>query len=120
MPCSFLCVFDSSSFALFGVDLRIFPKYCSYMFPKTSDSMYDNTVNVKLFIENLTIEDLRNPETWSREEMHSIVKIRPNDDILSVRMEYSNVAKNIGINYLKSDKELWYTVEDVVSSKLLT
>ncbi len=90
------------------------------MFPKTSDSMYDNTVNVKLFIENLTIEDLRNPETWSREEMHSIVKIRPNDDILSVRMEYSNVAKNIGINYLKSDKELWYTVEDVVSSKLLT
>ena len=81
---------------------------------------YDNIENVQCFIENLKIEDLRNSETWSRWEMHSIVKIRPNDDILPVRMEYSKVAKNIGINYLKSDKELWYTVEDVISSKLLT
>ena len=73
---------------------------------------YDNTEDVKLFIENLNIEDLRNPETWSREEMHSIVKIRPNEDVLPVRMEYSKIAKNIGINYLKSDRELWYTVEE--------
>ena len=81
---------------------------------------YDNTDDVKHFIENLKIEDLRNPETWQRNEMHSIVKIRPNEDILPVRMEYSNIAKNIGINYLKSDKELWYIIEDVISSKLLT
>jgi len=83
-------------------------------------NFYENTENVKHFIENLTMEDLRNPETWSREEMHSIVKIRPNDDVLPLRMEYSKIAKNIGINYLKSNKELWYTVEDVISSKLFT
>ena len=81
---------------------------------------YDNTDDVKHFIENLKIDDLRKPETWQRIEMHSIVKIRPDDDILPVRMEYSKIAKNIGINYLKSDKELWYTVEDVIASKLLT
>jgi len=81
---------------------------------------YDNTENVNRFIENLTIEDLRNPETWQRNEMHSIVKIKPNDDILPIRMEYANIAKNIGINYLKSNKGLWYTIEDAISSKILT
>ena len=83
-------------------------------------NVYENTENVKHFIANLNIEDLRNPETWQRNEMQSIVKIKPKDDILPVRMEYSNIAKNIGINYLKSNKELWYTVEDVLSSILLT
>ena len=81
---------------------------------------YEDTENVKHFIENLSIEDLRNPEIWQRNEMHSIIKIRPDDDILPVRMEYSKIAKNIGINYLKSNKELWYSVQDVISSKLLS
>jgi hypothetical protein len=81
---------------------------------------YENTEDVKHFIENLKIEDFRKPEEWQRNEMHSIVKIRPNDDILPVRTEYSKMAKNIGINYLKSDKELWYTIEDLISSKILT
>ena len=81
---------------------------------------YEDTEDVKHFIENLSIEDLRNPEIWQRNEMHSIIKIRPDDDILPVRMEYSKIAKNIGINYLKSNKELWYSVQDVISSKLLS
>ena len=61
---------------------------------------YEDTENVKRFIEGLKIEDLRNPEIWQRNEMHSIVKVRPSDDILPVRMEYSKIAKNIGVNYL--------------------
>ena len=81
---------------------------------------YENTQDVKLFINNLTVEDFRKPEEWQRNEMHSIVKIRPNEDILPVRMSYSKIVKNIGINYLKSDRELWYTIEDVISSKILT
>ncbi|MBD6956391.1 MAG: hypothetical protein F9Y92_07145 [Thermoplasmatales archaeon] len=81
---------------------------------------YENTENVKRFIEELKSEYLRNPETWQRNEMHSIVRIRPNEDILPVRMEYSKIAKNIGINYLSSNEELWYSIEDVIASKLLT
>ena len=81
---------------------------------------YENTQDVKLFINNLTVEDFRKPEEWQRNEMHSIVKIRPNEDILPVRTLYSKIVKNIGINYLKSDRELWYTIEDVISSKILT
>ena len=80
----------------------------------------ENTDKVKAFVNSLKIEDLQNKETWSRNEMHSIVKVRPKDDILPVRMEYSKTAKNIGINYLTSDKELWYTIQDVIASKILT
>jgi len=79
----------------------------------------ENTDNVKAFVNSLKIENLQNKETWLRNEMHSIVKVKPKDDILPVRMEYSKKAKNIGINYLTSDKELWYTVQDVIASKIL-
>ena len=80
----------------------------------------ENTENVRVFVNSLKIEDLRNPKTWLRNEMHSIVKIRANEDILPVRMEYSELSKNIGINYLTSNKEMWYTIEDIISSKILT
>ena len=50
----------------------------------------------------LKIEDLQNKEKSWRNEMHSIVKSKPKDDILPVRMEYSKIARNIGINYLTS------------------
>jgi len=79
-----------------------------------------NTENIKAFVSSVNIEDLRNNATWLRNEMHSIVKVKPKEDILPVRMEYSKTAKNIGINYLTSDKELWYTIEDVISSKIST
>jgi hypothetical protein len=79
-----------------------------------------NTENIKAFVSSVNIEDLQNKETWLKNEMLSIVKIKPKDDILPVRMEYSKTAKNIGINYLTSDKGLWYTIEDVISSKILT
>jgi len=80
----------------------------------------ENIENVKEFVKSLKIEDLRNPEIWVRNEMHSIVKVKPNKDILPVRMEYSKLSKNIGINYLTSNKEMWYTIEDIISSRILT
>ena len=79
-----------------------------------------NTENVKEFVKSLTLNDINKPDLWKSSEMRSIVKIRPDNDILPVRAEYSRTAKNIGINYLSSDKELWFTVEDVIASKLLT
>ncbi len=80
----------------------------------------DNTNSVKKFLENITIEDLCKPELWLRNEMHSIVQVRPYEDIFPVRTEYHKQAKNIGINYLTSSKPLWYTVQDVISSKILS
>lgn len=80
----------------------------------------ENVNAVNKFVNSLKIEDLRNPEIWHKSEMHSVVRVKPNSDILPVRMEYSRLTKNIGINYLTSDKELWYTVQDIIASKILT
>jgi len=79
-----------------------------------------NTEKIKAFVTSLKVEDLTKKEIWKKPEMHSIVKITPEDDILLVRMEYSKSAKNIGVNYLTSDKELWYTIQDVIASIILT
>ena len=86
----------------------------------TKNKVKENVNAVSEFVNSLKIEDLRNPEIWHKSEMHSIVRVKPNSDILPVRMEYSRLTKNIGINYLTSVKELWYTVEDVIASKILT
>ena len=83
-------------------------------------NVHNNTDKVKEFLSEIKIKDLANPEIWHRNEMHSIIQIRPNDDILPVRMEYSKEAKNIGINYLTSNKPLWYTIQDVIASLTLT
>jgi len=80
----------------------------------------ENTGKIKEFIHSITKEDLQNKETWKQPEMHSIVRIKPNDDLLPVRAEYTKTAKNIGINYLTADKELWYTIQDIIASKILT
>ena len=79
-----------------------------------------STERIEQFLKSLRIEALRNPEIWKKEEMHSIVLIKPNEDILPIRAEYSKEAKNIGINSLTSSKQLWYSIEDVIASKLLT
>jgi len=52
--------------------------------------------------------------------MHSLIKIKPDNDILPIRMEYSKQSKNIGINYLTSDNGLWYTIQDVIASIIFT
>jgi hypothetical protein len=75
----------------------------------------ENKTNNNLLLNNLT-----NKETWKKPEMHSLLKIKPNNDILPIRMEYSKQSKNIGINYLTSDNGLWYTIQDVIASIILT
>ena len=51
-----------------------------------------------------------------------MVKIQPDNDILPVRMDYkgNNTGFNVGINYLSSGSEMWYSLPDVIGSYLLT
>jgi len=79
----------------------------------------ESTGRLRGFLSSIRIDDLRSREFWCRDEMHSIVKIRPNMDILPARVD-SDGAKNIGINYVSSDTPLWYTVQDVIASIILS
>ena len=99
----------------------VYSLLCLDEFLKSSKiKVKENPDTVREFVESLKTEDLSNPEIWHKPEMHSIVRVKPDGDILPVRMEYSRLTKNIGINYLTSDKELWYTIQDVIASRVLT
>ena len=100
-----------SVYSLLGLDRYLKAKHITFE---------HSLPRIKLFLQSIKIEDLRNPETWKKEEMLSILSVKPNEDILPIRAEYSKEAKNIGINYLTSNRPLWYSIEDVIASMLLT
>ncbi len=67
----------------------------------------------------LELEDIQNKENWKK--LQGIVQIRPNDDVHPVRAKYDEkIVWNIGVNRLTSKAPLWYSIADVVASKLYT
>ena len=77
------------------------------------------TEEIKEFLGKITLDDMVNPETWK--SLVGIVKIKPDKDILPIRAGYSdNNEKTVGLQYISSDKEIWYTLADIVASKLLS
>jgi len=80
----------------------------------------DVTDEIKNLVENIDLESLKNKELFR--QFNVLVKIKPNKDLLPIRFDYKNKNENnnLGLNYLTSDKELWYTLPDIISSKILT
>jgi len=83
-------------------------------------SLHSKTKTQKL-LDKITLNDINKKETWKN--LTTICKIKPNNDIVPVRSRYDTKhATNIGVNYLKStdDTCLWYTLPDLIASKLLS
>ncbi|KKG10444.1 DNA polymerase [Methanosarcina sp. 2.H.A.1B.4] len=80
----------------------------------------DITEEVRRFISNLKLSDLQKQDTWKK--LVVMVKIQPDNDIFPVRMDYKgdNTGLNVGINYLSSTSEMWYSLPDIIGSYLLT
>lgn len=80
----------------------------------------DATSETQLFLSSLSLGDLQNPDIWRN--FVTLVKVRPDDDILPVRMDYKgdNSPFVVGLNYLSSSKAMWYALPDVIASVLLT
>ncbi len=80
------------------------------------------TEHTQKFLEEVTLQDISQKETWRN--LVTICKVVPDGHmIVPVRSGYgSKKAQNIGVNYLKSTDgtSLWYTVSDLIASKLLT
>src|ERR1700727_2714041 len=60
----------------------------------------------------------KRPELWPL--LTTIVRIAPQADVFPVRTKYDGQSQTIGLNYLTSDKPLWFTLADVIASKLLS
>ncbi len=78
----------------------------------------DNTPEVKEFIDTITLEKLQNPETWK--QLLTIVEVKPVDDILPIRTTFDETSTNIATPYISGGMPTWYTLADVIVSKLLT
>jgi hypothetical protein len=107
--------------------------YCDFlsMYPTVSTLMglwrfvtaegtewHSATREVRELVDCLQIGDLQRPEFW--QGLAVLVKVKAHDDILAVRARYTGKQHSIGLNYLSSDDGLWFTLADVLASKLLS
>ncbi len=79
----------------------------------------DATDEVRVLLSQFTPEDGFDPENWKR--WVGLVRILPEDDVLSVRAPYAEGAsRQIGVNPLTSREPVWVTIPEAIASKLLT
>lgn len=76
----------------------------------------DTTEETQAFLANTLLDDWRKQPSWRR--LMTLVQIVPDDDVLPTRAQYDGEAQyTIGLNYLTSDKPLWYTLADCINAK---
>jgi hypothetical protein len=65
------------------------------------------------------VEHLRKKDGWK--DLASLVQVRPRNNLFPVRAKYpGGDTLNIGLNYLSADEPQWFTLADVLASKVLT
>jgi hypothetical protein len=79
-----------------------------------------STEETRRLISKIQLNDLTNPSLYPG--LVTIVQILPDRDILPLRTHYGEdkEAYNIGVNYVTSKTPQWYTLPEVIGSKLLT
>ena len=79
----------------------------------------DSTQEIIDFVDKFTIQDVQNKENWTK--LQAIVLIEPQEDVLPIRAKYGQKhVWNIGISHVTSKVPLWYSLADVITSKLYT
>jgi hypothetical protein len=78
----------------------------------------DVTDEITDLLDTITAEECFDPNLWPR--IVVIAEIIPDGDVLPVRADYAPENWSIGINPLRSDQPLWYTLSDLIGSKLLS
>jgi hypothetical protein len=78
------------------------------------------TAKGKKLLAQANLDDTFERALWKQLSFFALVK--PQTDILPVRTVYGETGKtqNIGLNYLSSEKPIWYTAPDLIASKILT
>jgi len=81
-------------------------------------SWSDATYDTRAFLVGVSLWDFQSRETWR--QLTTLVKVRSDSDLFPVRTKYDGKINTIGLNYLSYDGGIWYTLPDVVASKLLS
>jgi len=107
--------------------LSMYPTVCTLMglwnFVRANGVTYrDDTSAVTALLaksrEELA-EHFRTKGGWK--DLASLVQVRPKNDLFPIRARYpGHDTLNIGLNYLTADEPQWFTLADVLASKVLT
>ncbi len=104
--------------------LSMYPTVCTlqnlWRYVISDKIQYDDaTQEILKFVDEFTLEKLQDREIWKK--LPAIVLVEPDDDVLPIRAKFEGKdVWNIGICYVKSKKLLWYSLADVITSKLKT
>jgi hypothetical protein len=83
---------------------------------------FDDTQAIRALLDmpcEELIERLRHRETWP--QLAAFVKVRPDRDLFPIRAKYPETETvTIGLNFLTSEEPLWFTLADVLVSKILS
>ena len=105
----------------------MYPTVCTLMglwgFVSANGVNYrDDTGSIRSLLETPheeLIERLRHRPAWA--DLAALVQVRPDNDLFPVRAQYPGAdTANIGLNFLTSDEPFWFTLADVLVSKILT
>lgn len=103
--------------------LSMYPTVCTLMglwrfVIANGMSFFDTTAETSDWLDNAKPDDLQSSTNWRR--LATLVQIHPDDDVLPVRAQYQNEgATTIGLNHLKYEGALWFTLADCLASKFL-
>ncbi|MCA9828753.1 MAG: hypothetical protein KC444_10295 [Nitrosopumilus sp.] len=79
----------------------------------------DSTLEIQKLVECFRIHDIQDKKMWKR--FPCIVQIIPDNDILPVRSKFGQkYAWNIGICNVSGTEPMWYSLADIIASKLLS
>lgn len=82
-------------------------------------SWREGTEETRAFLATVGLRDLQDRKTWPK--LTTLVQLAPGADIVPLRAQYGGEAQyTIGLNFLTSDKPLWYTLADCINSKIQT
>jgi hypothetical protein len=107
--------------------LSMYPTVCTLMglwnFVRANGVTYrDDTSAVTALLaksRDELVERLRSRDGWTG--LASLVQVRPKNDLFPIRAKYpGGDTLNIGLNYLSADEPQWFTLADVLASKVLT
>ena len=104
--------------------LSMYPTVCTLMglwrFVISKETRWsDATERTQALLDTISPADLLDRRLWP--ELTTLVQLCPDDDVLPVRARYGGESSsNIGVNRLTSPAALWFTLADVVTSKVLT
>lgn len=79
---------------------------------------HEVTAETRDLLEHIEVDSLATGQSWT--DLTVLVAVRPKDDLFPVRTRYNGASYSIGLNFLTSEKPLWYTLADCIASKLLT